>query len=115
MRGVVDSYTAANKDPIYTGSKPKFRWEQDGRDLANLNLRLREAVEEKVSNYILPRASGCDLQNRHAPTKESVEMDKLAWRLVGDIGPSDTEPTWGACAYETLQGLANVNKVVADG
>lgn len=114
MRSIIYSYTAANEDPVYVGSKPAFRWEQDGRDLGSLNHRLRDAVEKKVESYILPQMGGNDFQNTHASTKDIDELDKLAQRMVRDIGPGDTERTWGFCAYETLQGLASVNKAMND-
>lgn len=106
---VADYKTSASQKS--TVQKPDWmRWEQDKKDLTELNQLTMTTAARTINSLIIPNA----ISSLTNPPKEAGVVEKVAWELFDDVRPEKMDNTWGKMAQAQFKAFAGILKSMKD-
>lgn len=86
-------------------------WEQDHRDLDELNRQAVTMAARIINGLILPHAE----TDFESPPGKSDSVDRLAWELFENVRPRGVDNTWGRIAEAQIISIAGMLGALQDG
>lgn len=106
---IVEDYEKLNKYDCGITSPAPMRWEQDSRDLIELNQHTMTAAVQLINRTIVAHADGA----ADGPSDQTGDLGRMAWELLGGR-EQQTEETWGTLAQTQARGFSKLLNLFHD-
>lgn len=108
LRGLIDDYETVNKHNHGIKKPGWMRWEQDVKELGELNQHAMGYATQAVNHIIMPGLHPSSIQSPESCT----DVERIAWELVEDSRPKKTEETWGMAAQEQVKAFTRILRLL---
>ncbi|KAK5998016.1 hypothetical protein PT974_00385 [Cladobotryum mycophilum] len=106
---MIDEYETLNKGNHGINRPTGLRWEQDSKDLTELNQKALAISIRTLNGNILAGTHGSALA---PPTNTEDDIEKVAWEMLVDGRPKTGEETWGAAAQDLMRVFSGAAKLL---
>lgn len=108
LLAVIESYDQLNAQSTGIKKQSWMRWDQDGKELSELNEHAMGFAACNVSFTIMPGLRGSLAE----PPASAGDIQKIAWELVEEGRPKKGEVTWGAAAQGQVKAFTEVLRML---
>lgn len=92
-------------------TKPDWmRWEQDQRDLKDLNHYATGVAARMINSFIIPMPK----MAMPSLSKSAGVVERVAWELFDNVGPNGMEDTWGKIAQGQVRAFTGILRSMQD-
>ncbi|KAL6413793.1 putative ribosomal protein L15.e.B, cytosolic [Ilyonectria robusta] len=96
LQGIIDTYEKMSTQANNIKKPSWMRWEQDGKELSELNEHAMGFAAQTVNSTIMPGCHGYTTQ----PPANAGDIERVAWELIEPGRSKKSEETWGTAAQE---------------
>lgn len=104
LQGIIDTYEKMNAQANGIQKPTWMRWEQDGKELSELNEHAMSFAAQTVNYTIMPGRHGPST----GPLASAGDIEKVAWELIEPARPKKLEEAWGTVAQEQVKSFTGV-------
>ncbi|KAF7540526.1 hypothetical protein G7Z17_g12176 [Cylindrodendrum hubeiense] len=108
LQGIIDAYEKMNKQTNGIENPNWMRWEQDGKELSELNEYAMGFAAQTVNYAIMPGRRGYMSE----PPASAGDIERVAWELIEPGRPRKSEETWGATAQDQVKSFTGVLRLL---
>lgn len=110
LQGILESYLAETKQSSGIKRPSWMRWEQDVKELGELNQHAMGYATQAINQIIMPGPHPSSIK----PPANGGDIEKMALELVDEGRPKSMEETWGTVAQAQIKGFVSVLKLLPE-
>ncbi|KAH8735067.1 hypothetical protein BGZ61DRAFT_473711 [Ilyonectria robusta] len=108
LQGIIDTYEKMSTQANNIKKPSWMRWEQDGKELSELNEHAMGFAAQTVNSTIMPGCHGYTTQ----PPANAGDIERVAWELIEPGRSKKSEETWGTAAQEQVKCFTGVLRLL---